>query len=69
MLTSLAFDKLNAQKVEIFCDDENKASCSIPQKLGFELEYMSKGKWPRYDDTLAELRCYTLFSKNNLVSV
>lgn len=38
LLTQFAFRELNANRVEIRCDDNNLRSKKIPQKLGFRLE-------------------------------
>lgn len=65
-LALLAFNTLGAKKVEIYCDSKNKASQSVPKKLGFELEYVAKGDWPSTDDKLAEIHCYSLFSPDDL---
>lgn len=62
-MVELAFSTLEAKKVEIYADYENKASQMVPKKLGFTLEYTTKGRWPRYDGTLGQLQCYALFSK------
>ncbi len=62
----LAFRILNARKVEIHCNIENLASIKIPLKLGFKLEYTQKGGWLRLDNTLAELKTFTIFSENDL---
>jgi len=66
VMVILAFEELQAKKVEIFCDDQNIASCYVAQKLGFSLEYSAKGGRPRKDGTLAELQCYSLFSRSRL---
>lgn len=63
VLTLLAFQELQAKKVEIYCDAENLASQKIPQRLGFTLECSKKGGWPRPDNQLAELLTYSLFSQ------
>lgn len=62
-MMKIGFEKLNARKLEIFCDDENIASRKIPEKLGFKLEYTQRGGWPRYDGGLALLHTYSLFSE------
>ncbi|MCA0369520.1 MAG: GNAT family N-acetyltransferase [Proteobacteria bacterium] len=66
-MTLLAFEALNAKKVEIYCDAENTPSTRVPLKLGFKLEYTQKGGWPRSDGKLAELQTYALFSKEELL--
>ena len=38
-LVSFAFEKLKMERVEIYCDAENKRSAQIPQRLGFNHEY------------------------------
>jgi RimJ/RimL family protein N-acetyltransferase len=62
----LAFRRLNAKKVEIYCDSDNLPSTKIPQKLGFQLEYTQKGGWLRQDGKLAELQTYSTFSEQSL---
>lgn len=62
----LAFKILKARKVEIYCDAENSASCKIPEKLNFELEYSQKGGWPRSDGKLTTLKTYSIFSETSL---
>jgi len=37
-LVSLAFDNFPVDRVEIHCAPDNKASCAIPQRLGFTRE-------------------------------
>ena len=65
-LSFLGFRILKARKLEIYCDAENISSTKIPLKLGYKLEYTQKGGWPRYDDGLAELQVYSIFSENDL---
>jgi ribosomal-protein-serine acetyltransferase len=65
-MTVLAFRALKARKVEIYCDSENVASCRIPEKLNFQLEYTQRGGWPRPDGQLAELKTYSLFTEEPL---
>lgn len=62
----LAFHALKARKVEIYCDSENVASCRVPEKLNFQLEYTQKGGWPRFDGKLSELKTYSLFTDEAL---
>lgn len=66
-MTKLAFERLKARKIEIYCDSENIASAKIPLKLGFKLEYTQKGGWPRQDLKLAELHAYSIFSEADLI--
>lgn len=66
MLTRIAFRYLHAKKVEIFCDAENIVSTKIPLALGFTLEYVQRGGWPRKDGQLAELQTYSVFSEDAL---
>ncbi len=65
-MTLLAFNILNARKVEIRCEAENVASTMVPQKLNFALEYTQKGGWPRPDGELAELKTFSMFSVEDL---
>lgn len=41
-LTNFAFEKLNAERVEICADSKNVKSRNIPERLGFELEGILK---------------------------
>lgn len=68
-MTLLAFRVFEAKKLEIYCDAENIASTKVPLKLGFKLEYVQKGGWPRYDEQLAELHTYSIFSEKDLPSL
>jgi len=65
-LTVLAFQKLSAKKVEIYCDGENLESQKVPQKLGYILECTKKGGWPRPDNELADLLTFSVFSEKSL---
>ncbi|MCE3231183.1 MAG: ribosomal-protein-serine acetyltransferase [Alphaproteobacteria bacterium] len=65
-LTLLAFQKMDAKKVEIYCDAENSPSQKVPLKLGFILECSKKGGWLRPDNQLADLQTYSLFSEDLL---
>ena len=62
----LAFRMLKAKKLEIYCDEENIASTKTPIKLGFQLEYIQRGGWPRADGNLAQLHTYSIFSEDHL---
>ena len=66
MMSIIAFRYLHAKKVDIFCDEENIASTKIPIKLGFTLEYVQRGGWPRADGQLAKLQTYSVFSEAEL---
>ena len=68
-LALLAFRTLQAKKLEIYNDAENKASAQVALKLGFKLEYVQKGGWPRPDGELATLQTYALFSEKELKEV
>lgn len=60
LLTQFAFQKLNANRVEIRCDDNNLRSKAIPQKLAFRLEGIL------YNETLTpdgQLRNTMVFAK------
>ncbi|WP_342170162.1 GNAT family protein [Rickettsia endosymbiont of Seladonia tumulorum] len=67
IMALLAFRSLKAKKVEIHCDAENLPSMQIPLKLGFKLEYSQKGGWLRQDNTLAELKTFSIFSEDELL--
>lgn len=66
-MTLLAFRILKARKIEIYCDAENIPSLRVPEKLGFQLEYIQRGGWPRQDGKLAELKTYALFTEEELI--
>lgn len=68
-MSKLAFRMMQAKKLEIYCDAENVASTKIPLKLGYQLEYMQKGGWPRSDGQLAELQTYSIFSEKDLTNL
>jgi RimJ/RimL family protein N-acetyltransferase len=65
-LTRMAFEVLNALKVQVKADPDNVASAKIPQRLGFELEAKQKGEWFRKDKPLAEVYTYALFDLKSL---
>jgi RimJ/RimL family protein N-acetyltransferase len=65
-LSLMSFRMLKAKKVEIYCDVENIPSQKVPQKLGFTLECIKKGGWPRPDNLLADIQNYALFSEKPL---
>lgn len=67
LMTRIAFDNLNAKKVEIYCDKSNIASQRIPLKLGYKLEYEQKGSWLTDEGSLADLQTYAIFSKSDLL--
>lgn len=62
----LAFKVLGARKLEIYCDNENKASQGVPKRLNFSHEYTQKGGWPRQDGTLATLHTFSIFDVQDL---
>ncbi len=65
----IAFKVLGARKLEIHCDAENIASNKIPLKLGFKMEYVRKGGYPRQDGGLSLLQTYSIFSESDLPSL
>lgn len=65
-LTRLAFQALNARKVEIKVDPDNPASLKIPEKLGFTLEAKQVGNWFRRDKPLADLWTFACFDPKTL---
>lgn len=65
-MVMLAFRKLRARKVEIYCDTENLASVKVALKLGFKLEYEKTGGWLMADGSLAKLQTYAIFSEAGL---
>lgn len=67
-MTRLAFEKLHAKKVVIYCDIDNAASIKIPEKLNFTLDCTKKGGWPKANGELADLHTYSLSSKDKLPS-
>jgi RimJ/RimL family protein N-acetyltransferase len=68
-LTRLAFEFMNARKIEIHVDAENKASRAIPEALNFKLEAAKRGGWPRYDGTLGEFLSFAMFDLKELPSL
>lgn len=62
----LAFRKLGAKKVEIYCDVENPASIQVALNLGVKFGYQQKGGWSRLNGELATLNTYSCFDENQL---
>ena len=60
-ISNFAFDRLNARRVEIRCDEKNSKSRAIPEKLGFHLD----GTLPHDDLSVdgKELRNTCIYSK------
>ena len=61
LLTRFAFDKLNANRIEIRVDTENKASRRIPEKTGFTLEGILRHD--SYNSTGSVLTSTCVYSK------
>ena len=61
ILTTFAFNELQANRVEIRCDSSNVNSKRIPERLGFTLEGILRND--SYDATGTSLRNTCIFSK------
>lgn len=66
MMARIAFDYLKALKTEIYCDESNKASQRIPEKLNFTHEATISGLWPIPNKPLSKVKLYSCFNKKEL---
>lgn len=66
-LGHMAFSSLKARKLEIYVDSENVSSARVALNLGFTHEFTHKGRWPRSDGKLCDLRAYSIFSPEDLL--
>ncbi|BBH20660.1 hypothetical protein Back11_20050 [Paenibacillus baekrokdamisoli] len=62
-ICNFAFNQLNARRLEIRCDTKNTKSKSIPERLKFNLEGISKNEDLSVDGS--ELRDTYIFAKVN----
>ncbi|WJY27147.1 GNAT family N-acetyltransferase [Sporosarcina trichiuri] len=60
-ITQFAFEELGAKRVEIRCDEQNKKSRAIAERLGFELEAILKNDARAADGT--DLRNTVIYAK------
>ncbi|MDG5787176.1 GNAT family N-acetyltransferase [Evansella sp. AB-P1] len=60
-IADFAFDELNAKRLEIICDEKNKKSRSIAEKIGFNLDVILKNEELSADGR--ELRNTCIYSK------
>jgi RimJ/RimL family protein N-acetyltransferase len=60
LLTRLAFDELNANRVELRIDTRNIRSLRVGERLGFVLEGTLRRKLPAADGTAADLHVLAL---------
>ncbi|KQW42038.1 MULTISPECIES: GNAT family N-acetyltransferase [unclassified Roseateles] len=59
LLTALAFDKLDARRVEIRCDTRNLKSRAVAERCGFELEGVLRCEALAVDRTLRDTAVYS----------
>ena len=57
-IVAMAFDHLNARRVEALPDDLNERSCRVCERLGFELEGVLRNERIDPDGTLRNTRVY-----------
>lgn len=60
VLCRLAFDTLEAQRVVIRCDSENRRSAAVAERLGFVREAMLRNETRGPDGTLRDTLLYSL---------
>jgi RimJ/RimL family protein N-acetyltransferase len=65
-LTRLCFEKLNAARVEIVCDDLNTKSAAVAERCGFTLEGVLKNDERNPKGELRSTRIYGLTNINDL---
>jgi len=58
-LTKLAFEQLNALRVEIRCDDRNHKSSRVAERAGFQLEGILRNESHGLDGSLRSTRVYS----------
>lgn len=54
-LTIYGFRQMGLKKLTIVCDDENRRSRTIPEKLGYEIERHARGLVPKPGDSTLRL--------------
>jgi RimJ/RimL family protein N-acetyltransferase len=59
-IAGFAFERLGANRVEIRCDETNRRSWAIPQRLGFELEAVFRHDARATSGELRNTRIYAL---------
>lgn len=64
--TRYAFSQLKAVRLQIKCDEDNKASRAIPEKLGFDLEGILKKDDVKMDGSLRNTAVYARFNADGL---
>lgn len=60
----VAFEIEKVERVEIMCTPENKASASIPERLGFTHEATLKKRVPDSEGKTRDLMVWSLFAKD-----
>ncbi len=65
-LSKLAFETLNAARVEICCDDLNVKSAAVAERCGYTLEGIMKNDERNTKGELCSTRIYALTSINDL---
>ena len=65
-LTTLAFERLGAKRVEIRCDDRNEASGMVAEHCGFHLDGVLRNYTVGTDGTLRDERIYSLTDLSDL---
>jgi len=60
LLTRMAFDHLNARRIEIRMDTRNERSRRIPERLGFTLEATLRQSMPAPDGSPTDVHVYAL---------
>lgn len=63
-LCHFAFTKLDAEKIEIYCNVNNIKSAAIPKKLGFDLEYTFRSLQLENDGNRIQKQCWVLFKED-----
>jgi RimJ/RimL family protein N-acetyltransferase len=60
LLTDYAFDTLQANRIEIRCDELNARSAAIPQRLGYVLEGRLRNRLATSDGRLRTMLVFSL---------
>ncbi len=60
-LVKVAFEMLDARRVEIHCDPLNQRSAAVPRKLGFTHEATLRERHPDDDDVWSDLMIWSIF--------
>lgn len=64
LLTRFAFDRLQANRVEIYVDPRNVRSARVPERLGFVLEGTLRRVRPDVDGRLADRQMFALIRED-----